>query len=436
MQDYRVIDRIIPLSAYKNIFTRKVNPESIKFDFENYKDGNILEVPLENIGVKAIDFYKSPKDRANETVKFSNQVIRNIHEIDGFSRAEADSINNVFNKIRKEDYDELLNLASQVGDNPNLIISKIEDKFGLKFNDFQKSRFITEASSGNLEKFFTNIMKTGVTTGVNLKGNQVDLTSIPNYWEARERINQKLSPDMKDNWIVLSKEFYGHLNGDRYMMFRYPVVSDKVINSPKVIWAEDLAQDMGINIDMGSSVMASHALVKKIEGDFDGDKIVLVTDPRLNDVQPLINKFADQPKFEFAVDNSSANIHDSHLSAQDLWYETAYDTFEGKANIGILDNKITELERLMQMGVIKNDFIRDAENPYGKLDANDAREGFTGNRFDYLRQVLGVTLQRAVDNKSINVQTINKIINESIGVTTKDIARVNQDIKLTFKNEK
>lgn len=113
--------------------------------------------------------YKSPRYRKNETIKFSNQVIRNIHEIDGFSRAEANSINDVFNNIRKEDYDELLNLASQVGDNPNLIISKIEDKFGLKFNDFQKSTFITEASSGNLERFFTNIMKNGVTTGTTLK---------------------------------------------------------------------------------------------------------------------------------------------------------------------------------------------------------------------------------------------------------------------------
>lgn len=119
--------------------------------------------------MKAIDFYKSPADRANETIKFSNQVIRNIHEINGFSRGEADSINNVFNNIRKQDYDDLLEMASHVGENPNLVIQNIEDRFGLKFNDFQKSSFITMASSGNLERFFTNIMKTGVTTGTSMK---------------------------------------------------------------------------------------------------------------------------------------------------------------------------------------------------------------------------------------------------------------------------
>lgn len=433
LYDYRVIDRIVPLSAYKNIFTRKIPEGSLDFEFENYKDGDMLEVPLNNIGVKAIDFYKSPADRANETIKFSNQVIRNIHEINGFSRAEADSINNVFNNIRKQDYDDLLEMASHVGENPNLVIQNIEDRFGLKFNDFQKSSFITMASSGNLERFFTNIMKTGVTTGTSMKWNQVDLTSLPNYWEARDRINNVLPPEMKDNWIVLSKKFYSHLDGDRYMMFRYPVVSEKVINSPKIIWAEDLSEKMGIKIELGSSMAASHTLIKKMEWDFDGDKIVLVTDPRVQAIQPLINKFADQPKFDFEVDNSSANIHDADMSARDLWYETAYDTFEGKANIGILDNKITEIERLMQMGVIKNDFVRDAENPYGKIGSNDTREGFTGNRYDYLRQILWVTLQRAVDNKAINVQTINKIINDSIGVTASDIARVNPDINLKYK---
>ncbi len=81
MYDYRVIDRIVPLSAYKNIFTRKIKAEDVPFEFENYKNGQILEAPIENIGLKAIDFYKSPEARKNETIKFSNQVIRNIHEV-------------------------------------------------------------------------------------------------------------------------------------------------------------------------------------------------------------------------------------------------------------------------------------------------------------------------------------------------------------------
>lgn len=114
MYDYRVIDRIVPLSAYKNIFTRKVKADAIPFEFENYKEGQILSVDIDKIGLKAIDFYKTPEARKNETIKFSNQVIRNIHEVGGFTRAEADEINNVFNKIRQEDYKYILELAAQV----------------------------------------------------------------------------------------------------------------------------------------------------------------------------------------------------------------------------------------------------------------------------------------------------------------------------------
>lgn len=432
--DYRVIDRIIPLSAYKNIFTRKISAEDVPFEFENYKNGQILEAPLENIGLKAIDFYKSPEARKNETIKFSNQVIRNIHEVWQFTSAEANAINDTFNDIRKSDYKDILDLAGEVGTNPNLIISKIEERFGLKFSDFQKNSFISLGSADNLEKFLTNIMKNGVTTGSNLKGNQIDLTYPPSYHKIAETINNKLSPQDKDNWIILSREYFGHLDGDRYMMFRYPVVSDKVINAPKIIWAEDIQAETGIKFDIGSSGAPSLVLIKKIEGDGDGDKIVLVTDERLKPVQHLINKFADEPKWDFEVDNATANAKDEGLSVQDLWYKTAYDTFEGKANIGILDNKITEIEKYIQMGIIKNTWLVDAENPYGKQRPDGSKEWYTGYAHDYLRQVLGVTLQRTVDNKSINLESINKIINESIGIPGKNVAG-EHNIDLFFKDK-
>lgn len=437
MYDYRVIDRIVPLSAYKNIFTRKIKAEDVPFEFENYKEWQILEAPIENIGLKAIDFYKSPEARKNETIKFSNQVIRNIHEVGNFTQKEADAINDVFNDIRKNDYKDILDLASEVGTNPNLIIKKIEERFGLKFSDYQKNSFINLGSANNLEKFLTNIMKNGVTTGSNLKGNQIDLTYPPSYHKVAETINNRLAPQDKDNWIILSREYFGHLDGDRYMMFRYPVVSDKVINAPKIIWAEDIQAETGIKFDIGSSAAPSTMLIKRIEWDGDWDKIVLVTDERLKPVQDLINKFADEPKFDFEVDNASANAKDEGLSVQELWYKTAYDTFEGKANIGILDNKITEIEKYMQMGIIKNTWLVDAENPYGKQRPDGSREGFTGYAYDYLRQILGVTLQRTVDNKSINLESINKIINNSIGIPGKDVAgEHNIDLFIKGKDDK
>ena len=53
--DYRVIDRIVPLSAYKNIFTRgKILKEKpVEFAFEKYDAGQILSVDINKIGLKA-----------------------------------------------------------------------------------------------------------------------------------------------------------------------------------------------------------------------------------------------------------------------------------------------------------------------------------------------------------------------------------------------
>ena len=121
-QDFRVIDRIIPMSAYKNIFTRgkylKQNVPPI--EFESYTVGGVIATDIENIGVKAIDFSHTPKDIENEKIKFANQVIRNIHEIrdnEGnvlFSQQEADQINSAYNQIRQEDYNALLDYAEKV----------------------------------------------------------------------------------------------------------------------------------------------------------------------------------------------------------------------------------------------------------------------------------------------------------------------------------
>ncbi len=347
IRDYRVIDRIVPMSAYKNIFTRNIKGE-IPFEFENHKPGETVDIPLEKIGLKAIDEYKSPADRENETVKFSNQVTRNIHALDGFSQREADIINDKINNIRTEDYSDLIDLAYET-DNPYLVIKRIEERFGLKFNDYMGRDFITAMNAGNLEKFMSNIMKHSTTTGATIKGNQIDLTYPSNYADVRDFINKRLPENQKDNWIVLSKKFYGHLTGDRYMMFRYPVVADKVVNSPNIVWLEDINAGMGMDMYIGSSTIPSHNMIGRIEGDGDGDKIVLVTDTRMNDIQSTIDKFADTQKFTFKVPNMEANYHDPNIDLRNLWYETAYDTFEGKANIGMIDNTMSRVEKMIQM---------------------------------------------------------------------------------------
>lgn len=432
-EDYKVIDRIVGMSSYKNIFTRgkylKNNPPDM--EFENHKAWEIISTDIDNIGTKAIDFFKTPKDRENEKIKYANQVTRNIHEIKDanwkviFSQEEANQINNTINNIRQKDYEDLLDFAEKVNRDPFIVIQEIEERFGVKFSSYQKEPFINSNSAENLKKLMTNVMRRWTTSGANLGGNQVDLTFPPDYWRVEHIAQQLVEPEFQHNFIILPKSYYWHIETDRVTMFRYPVVSDKVVNAPKIIWAEDIEAQLWYKLDLWSSAIPSIYLTKRIEGDADWDKVVLVTDPRLQWVQNLINKFADAPKFEFAVSNTEANKKDTSGTIEEILDRTTYDIFQGKANIGIIDKDQTRVERYMQMGLIP-DKISTFIDPY-------SGEKKKMSTHDFLRQVLWVTLQKAVDNKSIKLKEINEIIDNAIGTKVKDIP--NSWFVLTYGNK-
>ncbi len=79
---------------------------------------------------------------------------------------------------------------------------------------------------------------------------------------------------------------------------------------------------------------------------------MLLTDKRLEKVQNLIEKFTDIKKPAYNVDNSKANNHAYTDDLQSLWHQTNFDTFEGKANIGTIDNQLSRVEQLISMGLI------------------------------------------------------------------------------------
>lgn len=77
--------------------------------------------------------------------------------------------------------------------------------------------------------------------------------------------------------------------------------------------------------------------------------MVIITDKRFERVQDKIEKFADIDKPGYSVDNSIANNHDHIIDDRELFHQMAFDTFEGKKNIGIIDNKLSYVENLISM---------------------------------------------------------------------------------------
>lgn len=204
---------------------------------------------------------------------------------------------------------------------------------------------------------------------------------------------------------------------DQFMMIRYPVVGPKVITAPKIIWTSQLEAKGFPQSSIGDSVVPNHTLIKRIEGDGDGDKIFLLTDPRLAKVQNEIVKFGTQNHIEFDVDNAKANDHQETDNMQDLWIETNFDTFRGKANIGDIDNRYSEFEQLVSMGAISKDV---KNTPREDLDGNiiryaESKEIAYMSDADYLRYLYGQTLQKAVDNKKVSLDVLSEKLAEHSG---------------------
>lgn len=418
---YKMVDRIVPMSAYKNIFTRKTGWLWIQWEYEQYRSGDIAEHDLSSMGLKAID--ESNKIRWQEKVKVSTQLNRSIVPMEWFTQKEANAINDVFTEIKKDDFLRVSELMKSLWTDPIWTINVIEKEFGVSFKDYRNRDFLTEQWKKNIEKMLTNIMKRNITTGANLEGNYIDLTYIPQYENIRDYINESIKDGQEDNWVILSKDYYKHLynrNVDRFMMFRYPVVGPKIITAPKIIWKEDLETAFG-KLDIGDSIVPNHKLIEQIEWDGDGDKVMLLTDKRLEKVQNLIEKFTDIKKPAYNVDNSKANNHAYTDDLQSLWHQTNFDTFEGKANIGTIDNQLSRVEQLISMGLIDDTpTIKDNRlDPYSTWEKyyvmnDDGTKNYKVSNADYLRGVLGKTLQRAVDNKIIDIKAIKELINDNL----------------------
>lgn len=135
---FHLFDRLVPMSAYKNAFTRKAKSEGV---FTEYKAGDILEHDLGGMGVKAID--ESGKNRQDEKIKISTQINRSLVAIGDMKQTEVDAINDVFTSIKKEDIETLQDLVKKIGTDPMGVVKELKEKFDADFSDYRDIDFAT-----------------------------------------------------------------------------------------------------------------------------------------------------------------------------------------------------------------------------------------------------------------------------------------------------
>lgn len=396
----KYVDRIVPLSAYKNIYTRWIKDKSV-LNWLNYEDlwgGAIKTVPIDNIGLKAIDFHKDPKYTSEEQVSISNQFLREFRYQWYEYWIWQDAINrvtNVFNQIRADNFVKLTDIMKKADKDPILTIYEIEKEFGIKFDDYEKSSFLNSKNIYTMWNMASNLMKRSTLIGTQMKWNSLDLTWLPNYEQNAAKIEAMLPENAKGKWMVVSREYYGHMETfkdsewyTRIPILRYPIVDQKVINAPYVVFAEDL----WLNIKLNNSAILSSELVSKVEWDFDGDKIYAIADSRLMKIPKNSKTSALEDIYQYndaLFEKTFNKVNNEELNVFQKKYESIMDelkfngiaTYEGKANIGIIDKRKSEYVRLVNLWLLPAN---------QKMDSNFAQ-----------------ALQRAVDNKTVDFKSID-----------------------------
>lgn len=197
---FKLIDHFEPLSNVKNVFTGsgldKDPTQGGHFqegvDFDNHKEGEVFQTDISNVGFKMQDFYKSPKELANETVKDPNNFARSIQNFT--DDMHADRILETFNQMKGDASKEMTRIIESIDQgNPFSIIKDIEDTFGVKYTDYTGTEYMTVRNKQMILNFLSNIARSHIIAGTKMKGNNALFVPLPDLIKTSQIINDHLA---------------------------------------------------------------------------------------------------------------------------------------------------------------------------------------------------------------------------------------------------
>jgi len=164
--------------------------DSVGIRYTRPEVGDVVGFSHDKMGLKSIDFGKTPEYAQQETVMLANQVER------GFSNLSTDlSINNdqnirdiysILNDAKIENVKKLTDLIKKIPEDPVRVLSDIAEEFGIKYSDPNYQNFISTKNVQNVTNMLTNIIQRNANTGIELKGNSLRVRSVPRYNEVRD----------------------------------------------------------------------------------------------------------------------------------------------------------------------------------------------------------------------------------------------------------
>lgn len=213
----QIIDSITTGSSYKNIYKppkgegyEKKTPEEKKaIEDEYYKaldkagieytrpqDGDIISFPPEKIGLKAIDFSRTPEITAEETLTLSTQFQRalfNISDVDPIgNQKHIDAITKYLNDIKIDNLKDFNKLVAKIGEDPTGVIDEIAQRFGVTFDDHELQQYISSRNVEHVFNMLSNVAQKNILSALTLKGNSMRMRSIPDYDNVNAAVNKAL----------------------------------------------------------------------------------------------------------------------------------------------------------------------------------------------------------------------------------------------------
>jgi len=377
--------------------TREINQLEKKYDLFitkstakklglNFAEGEETDIPVESFVVKRLD--NTLKNEVSGAMQLFNSIPRIISGNPEWTKKYDVAMDKVL-KMYNDEIKEFSSVLQKINLNkPNAVdILKSSRLFkDISGDDFMSKAIDDIRANGGLKNInknalFSHIMKTFNDRIIRTKlaGSEAHLIGIGDYKELAEAVVKNFGNlgVTEKNFIILNKKYwkdkvYYNENGlPEVFTYRYPVNKAANMTVPKVIWSDDPAV-RDIVGDIGNKALLNmHDVFINKEGDFDIDKINIVSDKRIaGPFLDLIKSIPNEKELNFLV-----NIKDKDVMFHDLFFDAVNPTSDKLST-----KALPELREKIASKYDYFDFLYRIKSKHSKFSLEDTINHFLTGR--------------------------------------------------------
>lgn len=366
-----------------DLFITKSTAKKLGLDFI---EGSETDIPVQSFVVKRLD--STLKKEVSGAMQLFNSIPRIVSGNPEWTVKYDKAMDQILSMYNDE-IKEFANVLQRINlDKPNAVeILKSSRLFkDISGDDFMSKAIDDIRANGGLKNInknalFSHIMKTFNDRIIRTKlaGAEAHIIGIGDYKELADAVVKNFSNlgVNEKNFIILNRKYwkdkvYYNKNGlPEVFTYRYPVNKAANMTVPKVIWSDDPAVKDIVG-DIGNKALLNmyDVFINK-EGDFDIDKINIVSDKRIaGPFLDLIKSIPNEKELNFLVD-----IKDKDVMFHDLFFDAVNPTSD-KLSTKVLP----ELREKISSKYDYFDFLYKIKSKHAKFSLEDTINHFLNGR--------------------------------------------------------